>query len=112
MANPLKDWKLGKELTVETRNNLPLQGPPIWDKDKDTWKTILSKKANSAPPNLKGKFFHWNGTLYEVMSQETIADQALIKDMLSKYPFGEKRVFFWVYLEEIDSRLALVLSRR
>lgn len=113
MANPLKDWGLKKAKAEEPRRNLPLQKAPEWVEDRKLWRALLSKALDgNSPPNLKGKFFHWDGTLYEAVSQENISDQVLIRDLMRKYPVSEKRSFFWVYLDEIDTRLALILGRR
>jgi hypothetical protein len=112
MANPLKDWEHGKKKAEETRRSIPLQRAPEWLEEKKLWRALLSKRVDdTGVPHLKGKFFHWEGTLYECQSQETIADQKVLSELNARYPHGERRVYFWVYMDEIDPRLALSLAR-
>jgi len=111
--NPLKDWKHAKKKEEAPSNSIPLNKGPEWVEETQLWKALLSKPVDgSGVPSFVGKYFHWNGTLYEVKSQEHISDATLIRNLLKKFPLNEKRAFFWVYMEEVDARLALVLGRR
>ena len=113
MANPLKDWAHAKKKEVDHPQSIPLVNPPEWLESKQVWRSLLSRKVSKGDvPNLKGKFFFHSGTLYEAMSQEHISDAQMIRVLSDGHPPGERRTFFYVYMEEIDSRLALSLGRK
>ena len=113
MANPLKDWKHGKKGEESPLHSIPLSKGPEWVEETQLWKALLSKAVDgNNVPKVVGKFFHWDGTLYEAKSQEHISDYALLRKLQLNSPLGAKRAFFYVYLEEIDSRLALTLGRK
>lgn len=118
MSNPLKNWKHAKQRVDPKEYLHPLLQDPVWDSDKSRWVGLyyLNLRNGQAIPNLYGKLFSWNETLYVADDQLVVCDPVLTRTLeYEKRADPGKHILLWVYLVlEEDDYFVMVkgLARR